>query len=243
MKQCPACGTTYTDASLLYCLSDGAPLNAIDDEQNTVVRSGTGPMRVDITQPGVSKTRSAAAAAPPSVPVGSSHVWLKVVLGLLVIGFLIATAVAVGTLIYFNVSRPEVTTNASPTPSVPVSSPTRPTTIDETDELRKQIADLAKRLSEQAASNKPIDIPLNIPNQPASTTRTARVNSPGDGFLALRTFPNSDAGQRIMKIPHGAVLTVGGCLNTTRIGNRSGRWCRASYGGYTGWVFDGWLDY
>ncbi len=241
MKQCPTCGNTYTDTSLLYCLSDGAPLNAIDDEQNTIVRPGTAPMRVDIAQPTAPIPGPAAPAPAPNATPGSSNVLLKLVLGLLVIGFLIATAVAVGTLVYFNRERPQMANNVSPTPAV--ASPTQAPAFDETEELRKQIADLAKRLSEQTASNRPIDIPLNIPNQPASATRTARVDSPGDGFLALRTFPNSEAGQRIMKIPHGATLTIGGCLNTTRIANRSGRWCRASYNGYTGWVFDGWLSY
>jgi hypothetical protein len=51
MKQCPACKTTYTDASLRFCLEDGSPLLDLTDEQNTVVREGgVDPLRVGITQ-------------------------------------------------------------------------------------------------------------------------------------------------------------------------------------------------
>src|SRR3954452_1265893 len=46
MKVCPACGTTYTDDTLQYCLQDGARLKSRDvtesrsgvDELDTVVR-------------------------------------------------------------------------------------------------------------------------------------------------------------------------------------------------------------
>ncbi len=34
MKQCPTCGSRYTDDSLVYCLQDGATLQAEGDETN-----------------------------------------------------------------------------------------------------------------------------------------------------------------------------------------------------------------
>ena len=66
---------------------------------------------------------------------------------------------------------------------------------------------------------------------------TARVNTPGDGFLALRSEPTTRRGKRLLKIPHGTVLTLGDCV--TRPGD--GRWCRASFQGEIGWVFDRYL--
>src|SRR5439155_23358670 len=100
---------------------------------------------------------------------------------------------------------------------------------------------LEKQLKQQQTTNKPVNIPLSLPNQ--TSTTTARVNSPADGFLALRTFPSSDLGDRILKIPHGATITVGGCINASRVGAKPGLWCRANYNGYSGWVFDAFLSY
>ena len=74
-------------------------------------------------------------------------------------------------------------------------------------------------------------------------TKTARVDSPGDGFLALRKLPHSEIGERIAKIPHGATVEVGVCGPVVRPVNRAGRWCQASYNGQTGWVFDAYLVY
>ena len=77
-----------------------------------------------------------------------------------------------------------------------------------------------------------------------SSATMAQVNSPGDGFLALRSEPGSDVGYRIIQIPHGSYVQVLGCQGfAERVGGRSGRWCRINYGGYTGWAFDGWLVY
>jgi hypothetical protein len=120
----------------------------------------------------------------------------------------------------------------------PAPSPTK----DDKDELRDQIANLEKMLNDQKKSNKTPNLPQNIPNQSAMTT-TARVNSPGDGFLALRTLPNSELGDRILKIPHGAVISVGECGPVMTPVKRSGRWCQAMYNGYRGWVFDAYLIY
>jgi len=129
-----------------------------------------------------------------------------------------------------------------PNRQVTKSSPTPSSDIDDNQQLRDQIANLEKQLKQQQAANKPANIPLTLPNQ-TTTTTTARVNSPGDGFLALRTFPSSDVGERILRIPHGAAVTVGSCINASRVGAKSGRWCRASYNGYSGWVFDAFLSY
>ncbi len=257
MKQCPSCGTTYTDETLSFCLSDGTALVS-NDEEATFVRSGTaqqniktasypaaGQMRVDIPQPTVASPPPAYAA-----PAGDSTSWVKIVAVVGIVGvMIIGAAVIAGALIYFNKdARPSVTANnanngsrSSPTPT-PAATPT--VANNETNELREQIANLEKRLNEQKNANRAgVNVPPPPPDQPAPTRTIATVNSPGDGFLALRTMPSSSAGDRLLAIPHGARVTINGCLGSTRVGNKTGRWCRASYGGYSGWVFDAWLNY
>jgi hypothetical protein len=59
------------------------------------------------------------------------------------------------------------------------------------------------------------------------------VNSPGDGFLALRSEPTSKSGKRLAKIPHGTPLRLGVCQPTS-----NGSWCQTSYAGLSGWILD-----
>lgn len=243
MKQCPACNSTYTDATLRYCLADGSALTDLDLEEQTVVRqtanvadetvqlnSGGGAVRVSIPPQEPPATKTA-----PSPESGIST-FVKALLVVLVLGILLIAGLGVAGFIYYSSSSvgPVANNNnkmaASPSP-----------TADQTDDLRDQIANLEKRLNEQRVTNRPANIPLTLPNQTA--TSSARANSPGDGFLALRTMPSSESGERILKIPHGAAVSVGGCLPAVRSGRKTGRWCRASYNGYSGWVFDAYLVY
>ncbi|MBP7476481.1 MAG: SH3 domain-containing protein [Pyrinomonadaceae bacterium] len=235
MKQCPTCQTTYTDETLLFCLADGTPLSEIAEEV-TFVRSGrSDPMRVDIPQ----------TAPPPSyvkqppAELGSNTMKIVLVVGLLGAMAVIAVGGAAA-LIYFNkdsrTAEPVANTKGTPTPS-------STSTPDNTNELRDQIANLEKRLNEQKNANKASATPPLVMPSPSTTRTSATVNSPGDGFLALRSLPNSEAGARILKIPHGATVSIGGCGPVVRPVSRSGRWCQASYNGYTGWVFDAYLVY
>ena len=243
MKQCPACKTTYTDETLSYCLVDGKLLGAVIDEQATVVNPTAGQqMRVEIPQDmSDAKTLPAGYFPGSAAPAGSSGGGLRIFFVLLAVFLLVgAIVVVLGIVFYVNGIRPEISSATNTTNRTANATPLPSATKDDKEELREQIANLEKRLSDQKTNNQPANIPLSLPNQPAATS-TARVNSPGDGFLALRTFPSSDAGSRILQIPHGAVLTVGGCLNSMRIGRKTGRWCRASYNGYSGWVFDAFL--
>lgn len=257
MKQCPKCGTNYTDDTLRFCLSDGAPLPE-NDEQATLVRPHGGPdtiknpsyaaggqMRVEIPQAAVTQSFG----TPPTTDQSVSWVKIVAVVGVLAV-MIIAAAGLAGALIYFNKdARPAVADNSnrngnrsatSPSPT-PATSPTA--SNSETNNLKEQIANLEKRLNEQGNSNRPAVNTPAPPEQPTVTRSTAVVNSPGDGFLALRSLPSSSAGDRVYAIPHGARVSINGCLASTRIGNKTGRWCRASYGGYSGWVFDAWLIY
>ena len=249
MKQCPACKTTYTDDTLSYCLADGKPLVPVVDEHATIVNrtgeataafGGGERMRVDIPQ----ETVGAAVATPKYVPTAlapSSGGGLKIFVGLLAVFVLLAVIVIAGGIaFYFGSKSADITPKNNPANRTP--SPAPSATTNGKDDLREQIANLEKRLNEQKSANRPANIPLTLPNQPATTT-TARVNSPGDGFLALRSLPNSEAGERILKIPHGAVISIGACGPVSRPVSRSGRWCQASYNGYSGWVFDAYLVY
>jgi hypothetical protein len=80
------------------------------------------------------------------------------------------------------------------------------------------------------------------PDEPPVTNgsaarETARVNTPGDGFLALRSEPSIRRGARLLKIPHGTLLTLDECI--TR--EDDGRWCRTAFRGEVGWVSDRYL--
>lgn len=41
MKRCPQCNQTYSDSSLKFCLSDGSPLSAFKDPEETLIIDGT----------------------------------------------------------------------------------------------------------------------------------------------------------------------------------------------------------
>lgn len=65
----------------------------------------------------------------------------------------------------------------------------------------------------------------------------ARVHTPGDGFLALRSEPSAQEGFRLNKIPHGTSVTLESCAPS----NIRYHWCRTTYQGQSGWVFDRYL--
>src|SRR6185369_9700173 len=241
MKQCPSCKTTYTDESLRFCLTDGTALEAT--EQETLVRSATtNPLRVDI--PGA-ETKPAFRQPVLEKKAGSPLV--KIILGLVAVGIvLVGAAALIGALIYFSNVRP--TSNEISKQTTPAPSPNSSSTIDpEKQRLQDELANMQRKLDEQKNANHTANLPPAFPT-PTRTTEpgvvTARVNSPGDGFLAMRSAPSSEYGDRVAKIPHGAVVNVENCQREkVRIGVRVGRWCMVTYDGRTGWVFDAWLDY
>jgi hypothetical protein len=150
-------------------------------------------------------------------------------------GVLIALAVLAGTILYYNTSGRARTANVT----LQTPSPVMTATPDaEKQRLQEALANIQKRLDEQKNADKP----PNAPKPPGVVT--ARVNSPKDGFLSLRSEPNADYGERIAKIPHGSRVTIENCDRTSvKIGGRDGRWCLITYGDHTGYVFDAWLDY
>jgi hypothetical protein len=61
---------------------------------------------------------------------------------------------------------------------------------------------------------------------------TGIVNTPGDGFLGLRSQPTAKSGKRLAKIPHRTALTLERC----EYNSQSQQWCYTSYKGQSGWV-------
>jgi len=75
---------------------------------------------------------------------------------------------------------------------------------------------------------------------PAASGATA--NSPGDGFVALRSAPSVRYGYRVLQIPHGAYVEMYSCQPAEAIlDRRRGQWCEVGYNGTRGWAFDGFL--
>lgn len=232
MKQCPACKNTYTDASLRYCLADGETLETIGErEEETVVRNS---VRVPIPTEEPTIVRS---TVPPKT--GSSGTIIKIVIAVIVLGALALVALGVaGAFIYSSTGGGN---NAMPYPTpTPKPSATPAATPDgEKERLEKELADLQKKLEEQA--NKTSKTP---PAFEGDDLPKARVNSPNDGFLALRSQPDSEKGERLTRIPHGTVVTLENCeKQRTTLAGKQGRWCMVTYSGQTGWVFDAWLQY
>ena len=236
MKQCPTCRTTYTDETLRYCLADGGILFDVEPESETAVRHG---VRVDVQRPTY-----------PTIPVvaeqrsANGGRVIKIVAAVLILGFLGLLGLgAAGAFFFYNSGGTSVAV-ASPTPKpTPTPLPTRtpsPTPDIDAQRLEQELANLQKQL-EDALKPESTKTP---PSFSSDELPTARVNSPGDGFLALRSEPDAEKGARIAQIPHGSVVNLQNCeKEKVKIGNRSGRWCMVTYRGQTGWVFDAWLEY
>lgn len=231
MKQCPACRTTYTDDTLYYCLADGNTLADLGEQPTVVHQASGGGMRVDVPQP----IQQPVQYAQPAAGGGGMKAFL-IVGG--VLAMVVMAVVGAGAIMYFNRGSVSGVTNAqSTTPSKSVSP-----TPDPNKDLRDQIANLEKQIADQKKGSVNANVPLKMP-ETSTTQTTAKANSPGDGFLALRTLPSAQIGERIAKIPHGATVSIGGCGPVIRPVQRSGRWCQASYNGMSGWVFDAYLTY
>lgn len=225
--QCPVCKTTYTDETLRFCLADGTTLTAIQRDEPTLVRRrGENPLRFDIPE-------SSTAAAK-----GSGSNILKIILAAMLLGFLALAVVGIGGFFFYYKSGNNADQQTKPLPSA--SPRTSPTPDDEKTRLQEELANLQKKIEDQKESG------TNTPPFPTpdNGTPTARVNSPRDGFLALRSEPDAEYGVRLAKIPHGTVIELNNCeKEKVTIGSKTGRWCLVTYGDHAGYVFDAWLIY
>ncbi len=238
MKLCPKCKNTYSDDSLLFCLSDGTNLIAMPAADETIeMRGTTNPTRFDFPAQQSDPTVFSPRISQPqtrNVKKGIS-LWL---FAPLVVILLLSVAGLVG---YILLKPNEVTFSNTPTPT-PTATPDNQTAAlkEELESLKKQIASQKTPVKNDSAVRPfPNDTPI------TPVIQTARANSPGDGFLALRSIPDADNGTMIAKIPHGTNLEIIGCQkNITQLpGKRRGRWCRTTFNGLSGWVFDGFLIY
>lgn len=251
MKQCPSCKNTYTDDSLQFCLSDGTPLISLRDDAPPTVQMSfekNEPLRVNVP-----KDSAPTVFAPPPVinnpQFQQNQPAEKKGFGLIIAGVLglLLLLVGGGLAAFFFIPRsgdnknslPPL--NASPTATAaPKTSPTS-SASDETNKLKEEMANLKKQLENQKNQK---SNPSVSPTQALyDNGRTAYANSPGDGFLALRSEPSSESGERVAKIPHGAALTVIDCPRASNIGKMPGRWCRVVYNGLEGWAFDGFMKF
>lgn len=237
MKLCPKCNTRYSDDSLRFCLTDGTSLIPTSSAEKTVEMSGgTNQMRLDIPMQSVPTVVSPVKTQTEAVRSGINP-WF-IFLPLLAFLFLIV----VGLLGYILLKPETVVVSNTSTPT-----PTATATPDkETAALKEELESLKKQIEDQKNPSKNDSATRSFPTQnpPAAVAQIARVNSPNDGFLALRNAPDAEIGDRLAKIPHGTSVEIIGCQKKSMIvSNRRGRWCRANYNGQSGWVFDAWLDY
>jgi hypothetical protein len=233
MKQCPVCQNTYTDDTLQFCLEDGAALSFASGEQPTqVIPPPNNPIRVNIAQ-----DSSPTVVAEPKIttpePVKKKGSGWNLIIGL-IIGFVGSTIIAIGMfaaiLWWQNKDKAEAPANSKPQNSNVNSVVSNSPNINSNPEKKTANQNIQKPTVPTISNT-------NLP----STKITARVNSPNDGFLALRTEPSSETGERILQIPHGTNVTVIACL--PKAVGKKGRWCRVDYNGNIGWAFDGFLIY
>ncbi|MDQ3042762.1 MAG: SH3 domain-containing protein [Acidobacteriota bacterium] len=215
-------------------MSDGASLIPVPNAAETVqMPFDKNPMRAGVP-PDSAPTVFAAAPVVQTQPSRKSA-------GLIVaaiLGFMLLLLIG-GVAAFVLLRRPTFDKKsiiaASPSPIVSLAA----APVDETAALKEKLANLEKQARDRN-NQKPTAPaePLSPPNQ-AETT--ARVNSPRDGFLALRSEPNSETGYRITKIPHGATVTVLGCPKPSNAGKIAGRWCQVVYNDQSGWAFDAFM--
>jgi hypothetical protein len=255
MKQCPVCKTNYDDDSQMFCLNDGTSLVAtLSDEATIVYSPAINPLnnqvRIDI--PPASSNPTMFTRPQPKKKSGKG-----LLIGGLVTLLLLAIIGIAGVVGFFlmqsrglqydapvanNITKPNtnivtVTTANSNTNQNQVVT----TTPDEAEKLKKELANLKKLLEKQPNQKSSVPILPGSPEKPKTNGTIARANSPGDGFLALRSGPSSETGDRILQIPHGAELKVLGCQPAVK--GKKGRWCRVDYNGNLGWANDGWITY
>lgn len=234
MKLCPNCKTTYSDDTLRFCLSDGATLIPTSSAEKTVEMTGrTNQMRFDA--PSQSEPTL---ISPVNNQTQSSRSGINPWLILPVFAVLILAVAGLVAYIFLKPGEVIVTSN-TPTPA-PTATPDKETAAikEELESLKKQIEN-QKTPAKTDSPTRPF--PTQTPSAP--TIQTARVNSPNDGFLALRNLPDSEHGEMLAKIPHGTNIEIIGCQKTPtrKVGKRTGRWCRTNYNDQDGWVFDAFL--
>ena len=195
------------------------------------------PMRVNVPPDSSPTVFSPPIAQTPPVKKGTS----LIIVGILGVLLLLMVGLFAAYILLRTTSDKSSSVVVSPTPTVSPAVSKTATPNDETVALKEKLASLEKQVQDQKIQ-KP-NSPVETFSPPKPSVNTARANSPRDGFLALRSEPNSETGYRITQIPHGATLTVLGCPKPSNIGKMTGRWCQVIYNGQSGWAFDAFMTF
>ncbi|MCU0239482.1 MAG: hypothetical protein MUC29_08575 [Pyrinomonadaceae bacterium] len=253
MRKCPTCQAVYNDDSLKFCLNDGATLFTPQTEESTQVYNQpintNQPINIPIAQQTI-ETQFRPMAQNVEQKSGGGKGLIFALVGGLAVLFILGAVGIVGWFLINSKQDDTVATvtnkNTSPTatatPNVNATS-----TPDETANLKQKLSELEKKnqqLQKQQQSGRD-SVPITADNSTTATPKpsvvTAKANSPGDGFLALRSAPSAETGDRINKIPHGDTLKDLSCLKPAQ--GKKGRWCRVDNNGNLGWAFDGFMTY
>ncbi|NNE68525.1 MAG: hypothetical protein HKN33_18300 [Pyrinomonadaceae bacterium] len=140
MKRCPACESTYSDDSLVYCLQDGVPLESDDQEHETVVRKTVPSEPVTVAIAGDRETEERPGVAATAAEGSGSSRTLLAVLATVLIMLLLFGVIGIAGFLYINrggasETRSAVNTNStnekaaleSPTPEAVNPSPEQTT--------------------------------------------------------------------------------------------------------------------
>jgi hypothetical protein len=246
MKQCPVCKSTYTDDTLSFCLTDGAALTAAPSTSSEVTQQmNFGSNQTREINPPIHVPFQSETPTQFSIPRNTTQTERKGSKPLAILAVVVLLAVigiAVITAAYFAFSKTDNQATVTPT-----ATPVQNNNANETQALKEELDRLKKQVDDQknAKSNSALTTtPTTKPTPLQQGIVTARVNSPGDGFLSLRTEPSVKTGTQLVKIPTGSTIQIEDCQqNYITIDSRRGRWCMVSYNGKTGWVFDAWLVY
>ncbi len=218
MKRCPKCNSTYTDESLSYCLADGSQL----------VEAAAEPMTVVI--PDDRMSQPTVVRQPP--PAEKHGIMKWVIAGFLLAIFAGMVIAAIAAAFYFGSRISVQGGDETPTPNVTAT----PTPV-------RSMTPQASPTPTVAANNNTATNEKDEKIRRDGMLVLAKVDAPGDGFLALRSEPSESAGERIAKIPHGRYVSIEDCEREEKtVSGKKGRWCMVSYENNTGWAFDAWLE-
>ncbi len=170
-------------------------------------------------------------SAEPEAGASGGGKGLKVMIGLLIMAILVFSGIviAAAALFYYS-SRPPANDRSTVQQPAVISTPT---------------PDAVNKRTPTPLASPAAPTPKAAPTPSVDVSRpTATINSPGDGFLAMRSEPDTESGERVMKIPHAATVYLENCETTFKnVAGKRGRWCMVSYNEKMGWVFDAWLIY
>jgi hypothetical protein len=213
MKQCPQCQKIYAD-DMIYCLDDGSTLffNSFSNNEEipTVISSK---QRIN-----------------PQPSVNQNAKWMYPLIG--VMSGLIIVFAFLAALPYLTAKKEGILDTTSPSKNEKVTTSQRESIPSPTVQTIIVEKEVPKSVSVPQPSAPPSEKQVNYP--------VVTVNSPRDGYLALKSEPCvAPCGTMLLKIPHGTRLSLGTCKDNLEVADRRrGRWCYTSYGGYTGWIFD-----